>query len=274
MNEINKLSLTHVAATLADLFGVERPALAEEPLPFVEDAIKDLCRRSFDRLFIQNPDCIAQWMIERYPDAMFPVLKNTQITVPFHSVMPSVTPVNFGTIYTGAMPQIHGITEYRKPVITIDTLFDSLIRAGKRIALLGSKGCSMSNIWLEREMDYFIYESEEERAGKTRDLIIEDQHDVIVVWTGKYDTYDHKYGPEDPHSVAAFYQQGQLFGYFADTIRRNWAKHNTLVAFASDHGCHAVEPTEQNKMHRGDHGTDSPLDLNVVHYYGVISAKE
>lgn len=273
MGEVNKLPLTHVAATIADLFDVERPALSEEPLLFVEDAVRDLCKEPFDRLFIQNPDCMAHWMINKYPDAMWPVQKNTQIAVPFHSVMPSVTPVNFGTIYTGAMPAVHGITEYRKPVITIDSLFDSLIRAGKRIALLGQKSCSMSNIWLERDIDYFVIENEGERAEKVRDLIIEDKHDVIVVWTGKYDTYDHKYGPEDPHSVAAFYQQGQLFEYFADTIRRNWQQHNTLLGFMSDHGCHSVNPTEENNMHRGDHGTDSPLDLNVVHYYGVIPKK-
>ena len=59
-----------------------------------------------------------------------------------------------------------------------------------------------------------------------------------------------------------------------DTIKRNWQDHNTLIGFMSDHGCHAVEPTEENKMHKGDHGTDSPLDLNVVHYYGVVRAKE
>jgi len=272
MGEVNRLALTHAASTLADLFEVERPKLAEEPVQFVEDAIRDLCKAPLDRLFIQNPDCMAQWMINKYPDALFPVQKYTQISVPFHSVMPSVTPVNFGTIYTGVMPQVHGITEYRKPVITIDTLFDSMIRAGKKITLLGSKGCSMSNIWLERDMDYFVIDSEGERAEKVRDLIVEDKHDVIVVWTGKYDTYDHKYGPEDPHSVAAFYQQGQLFEYFAETIRRNWQNHNTLIAFASDHGCHAAEPTESNNMHRGDHGTDDPKDLNVVHYYGVINA--
>jgi len=274
MREVNRLPLTHVAATIADLFDVELPKLSEEPMTFVEDLIRDLCKEPFDRLFLHNPDCMAQWMMNKYPEAMIPVLKNTQITVPLHSVMPSVTPVNFGSMYTGAMPAVHGITEYRKPVITIDTLFDALIRAGKKVALLGSKGCSMSNIWLERDMDYFIIDSEGERAEKVRDLIVEDQHDVIVVWTGKYDTYDHKYGPEDPYSVAAFYQQGQLFEYFTDTIRRNWKTHNTLIGFAPDHGCHEVEPTEDNHMHRGDHGSDDPKDLNVVHYYGVIRKTE
>ena len=274
MAEINKYPLTKTAATIADLFGVERPEMAEEPFEFVEEAVRDLCREPFDRLFIQNPDCMAQWMMDKYPDAMYPVLKHTQVTVPVHSVMPSVTPVNFGSIYTGVMPEVHGITEYRKPVITTDSLFDALIRAGKRVAILGAKGCSMSNIWLERDMDYFVIDNEGERAEKVRDLIVEDRHDVIVCWTGKYDTYDHKYGPEDPHSVEAFYQQARLFDYFAENIKRNWTNHNTLLGFISDHGCHACEPTEQNHNHKGDHGTDSPLDLNVVHYYGVAGRRQ
>ena len=42
-----------------------------------------------------------------------------------------VTPVCFGTMYTGAQPAVHGIQKYEKPVIQIDTIFDALIRAGK-----------------------------------------------------------------------------------------------------------------------------------------------
>ena len=45
-----------------------------------------------------------------------------------------------------------------KPVIKIDTIFDAPIRAGKKpLIVTSSHECSMSKIYLERNMDYFFY---------------------------------------------------------------------------------------------------------------------
>lgn len=71
--------------------------------------------------------------------------------------MPSVTPVSFGTMYTGAMPEVHGIRCYSKPVIKIDSLFDSLRRSGKRVALVAVVNSSMAKIFEERDIDYYLY---------------------------------------------------------------------------------------------------------------------
>jgi predicted AlkP superfamily pyrophosphatase or phosphodiesterase len=65
---------------------------------------------------------------------MFAEIKQKMdVEIPFSTVMPSVTPVCFGTMYTGAQPQVHGIQAYVKPVITIDTIFDAFIRNGKKL---------------------------------------------------------------------------------------------------------------------------------------------
>ena len=50
-------------------------------------------------------------------DYLKEVTELTQLQVPLSSVMPSVTPVCFGTFYTGVQPEIHGIKKYEKPVI-------------------------------------------------------------------------------------------------------------------------------------------------------------
>ena len=56
------------------------------------------------------------------------MIERTDLEVRYETVMPSVTPVCFGTMYTGAQPEVHGIRRYEKPVIKIDTIFDVLIR--------------------------------------------------------------------------------------------------------------------------------------------------
>lgn len=267
---LNKISLTHFASTVADILGIGRPVLADAPVQWAVEAMGDICKEKYDRAFIMNPDCCAQWLFEKYPDALFPVLRNTQVTIPFRTVMPSVTPVCFATMYTGVLPVIHGIQKYEKPVVKVDSLFDSWFRAGKKVALIVTPQCSMSLIFKDRNMDMFVVSCEGEGVEKARELIVADNHDVVILYTINYDTKDHKFGPEARESIAALYQQGAEFDMLVSDIRRFWKKHNTFISFSTDHGCHACEPSKYNKYHLGDHGTASPLDLNILHFMGAV----
>ena len=49
-------------------------------------------------------------------------------------------------MYTGAQPEVHGIRKYEKPVIRIDTLWDALVRAGKKAAIVADNKCSMGKL--------------------------------------------------------------------------------------------------------------------------------
>ena len=66
------------------------------------------------------------------------------------------------------MPDVHGIQEYIKPVLQTDTLFDAFLRAGKRVAIISTDGDSMSRIFLERNMDYYFYDTPTNAMKKHR----------------------------------------------------------------------------------------------------------
>ncbi len=279
MKELNSISLTRFAATMADLTGVDRPKCADKPIQWVEDVIRDICREPFDKVFIQNPDSCAQWMYQKYPDTLESVLKHTFVTVPFQTVMPSVTPVCFGTMYTGALPSVHGIQEYVKPIIKIESLFDCWIRAGKKVCLVSTETASMSNIFKDRAFDIFNCNAEgRSQEGmaiqKMEELILEDKYDVYILYSWMYDTNDHKYGPESKEALTALYRQSTAFDSIVSTIKRHWKKYNTLISFSTDHGCHAIDPKTDPKGYLGHHGTDSPLDLNILHFLGAIPKSE
>ena len=176
---------------------------------------------------------------------------------------PSVTPVCFGTMYTGAQPCTHGIQRYEKPVITIDTLFDALIRAGKKVALITYRQCSLGKIYLERNIDYFHFENDGIEAvnAKAMEVILRDEHDFIVVYNGNYDAVMHKHGPESAKALAELRVNDHVFTMISNLIKTHWKHHNTLVGFAMDHGCHEVDGGS------GSHGLDMPEDINIVHLY-------
>lgn len=276
MNPYNHLSLTSFAATMANLMKIEKPACADAPIDWVCEVMSDLCKEGFDRFLIHNPDAMGMFLYEKYPDIFEPVLKHTQITIPFKTVMPSVTPVCFGTMYTGALPAVHGIQKYEKPVIKIDTLFDALIRAGKKVAILATVRSSMSMIFQERDMDIIICDTEPNLVDKVQELILEDKYDVLCVYTVRYDTKEHDFGPESKEALAAAYQEGRIFDQLVSTVKRNWTHHNTLISFSPDHGAHFEETgeiTARGYPLRGDHGSDIPEDLNILHYMGVVRRK-
>ena len=261
--KLNPISLTHLCASLTAAMGIDASENADTPVQALTDLVKSTCG-TVDRVFMYNPDAVAMWLCEKYPAWYAPVFRNTSLTLPLCTVMPSVTPVCFGTMYTGALPEVHGIRSYTKPVIRIDTLFDALIRAGKKPAVVSTAGDSLSMIFLERPMDYYILPTVDECTAKALELIREDRYDFILLYNADYDAAMHRWAPEGEASLAALRKDIRVFSEIADAIRESWQSHDTLLGFAPDHGCHEIDGG------LGSHGLDMPEDLNILHFYGVI----
>lgn len=288
----NQNSLATLCAALCEVLGVEPPyeaAAANQKL--VAYTKETLGKKKADRIFMYNPDAIARWVYEKYSHLFAEVKARTELELPLCSVVPPVTPVCFGTMYTGAQPAVHGIQAYVKPVITIDTIFDALLRSAKKPAIVSTAGDSLSLIYLERKMDYFIYNTVEEVNAKAAKLIIEDEYDFIVVYNANYDSAMHKYGPESHEALGELRANSRTFGMFDALIQEHWTSHNSLVGFAMDHGCHNVvggctpeeralfkEPTEDLVRildeAKGFHGLETEEDLDIVHFYKVYKAQE
>ena len=260
----NSDSLDTICATLAYAIGVETPKCAaskNEELANYIDKVFD--GEKADRVVMYNPDAIAQWIYQKYPEYLKNAVANTEKEIYLSSVMPSVTPVCFGTMYTGAQPAVHGIQKYEKPVIKIDTIFDRLIAAGKKVAVITYGKCSISRIFLERDMDYYHFEEGgiEEVNAKAMEVILRDEHDFIVVYNGNYDSVMHKNGPESAKSLAELRVNDHIFSVISNLVKSHWKQHNTLLGFAMDHGCHEIDGG------CGSHGLDMPEDINIVHLY-------
>lgn len=264
-DSLNSLSLTGIAASLAKAMNVPPPSEAQPPIAALDRLVQESTdHTAVDRIFMYNPDAVAMWLFQKYTDFYLPLLDHAKLTLPLRTVMPSVTPVCFGTMYTGAEPEVHGIRSYVKPVIKIDTLFDALLRAGKKCAIVSTEGDSLSHIFLEREMDYFIYPTVDECTAKALELITEDRHDFILLYNADYDSTMHRYAPEGSESLEILRKNIQVFDTIAKTIKAHWSDHKTLLGFAPDHGCHEIDGG------LGSHGLDMPEDLNILHFYTVI----
>ena len=265
----NHNSLDTVCGALAYAMGIEPPKHAaapnEELVAYIDGQLEG---RKADRIFMYNPDAIAQWIYEKYPNLLREVTEKTDISLPLSSVMPSVTPVCFATMYTGAQPEVHGIRKYEKPIVKLDTLFDAMIRAGKKCAIVANVKCSIGMIFLERDMDYYLYSSLAEINAKGAELILEDKYDFIVVYNGNYDARMHKCSPEGLESLCELRANSETFAMFSEMIKEHWTHHDTLVGFAMDHGCHEIDDD------LGSHGLDMDEDMNILHRYKIYPANK
>jgi len=262
---MDRHSLDTLTTAWAEALGVTPPAHAAEANPqltaYVNTAFKG---QKVDRIVLYNPDAIGQWLCEKYPSYLAEVTERTDLTLPLQSPMPPKTPVCFGTMYTGAQPAVHGIQKYEKPVITIDTLFDALIRAGKKPVILSYGQASMSYIFKNRPMDYYFFEDISQVNAKATQLLLEDKYDVYMIYNGNYDGKVHNFGPEDPETLGEMRINAHVFGILHDLIKANWNQHRTLLGFCPDHGCHLLRPG------KGTHGLDIPEDREIFHFYKAL----
>ncbi len=278
ISEFNKICITQVASTVLSLLGADTASATQDApqgaIPQMASAIPDVLSKAqekfgaekCDRVVMYNPDAIALWIYEKYYKKYFSVLEqNTDLMLPMLSVFPPVTPVCFGSMYSGLQPAVHGIQSYTKPVLKCDTVFDRLIAAGKKAAIVSTAGDSISLIFLEREMDYFIYKSVKECNDKAAELIKSDEYDLIVLYNADYDYWMHRSSPTGLPAKIALRKNVAEYLALKKLIQTEWrGKHRTALAFAPDHGCH--------RWHGllGMHGINEPCDMNTVHLWSFI----
>lgn len=261
--QYNSICITKVASSILSIMGLEIPDDMDSPIDIlVQSCNHKLNSEHADRVVIYNPDAVAMWLYQKYTDMFKKAVCCSDISLPMLSVMPSVTPVCFASMYSGVLPECHGIKSYVKPVLKVNTVFDTFLKAQKRVALVSTTSDSISMIFLERQMDYFIYDSVEEVNNKAIELVEKDEHDVIIVYNGNYDSTMHKFGTEAQESMTQLENNINFYQELINKIKKCWISHNTFYGFAPDHGCHDIDGN------CGSHGLDMTDDMNVIHFYG------
>ena len=277
MSALNQICITGIAATIDALLDQPCHAEAAEPIPEVLAA----CRQSLGqprcrRVVMYNPDAVAQWIYEKYREAFYPLEKRASLKLPMLSVVPPVTPVCFASMYSGMQPSEHGIQKYEKPVLTVPTVFDDSAAAACRTAIVSTSGDSISMIFQDREIDYYIYPTKQECNRKALELIEEDDHNLIVLYNGDYDHYMHRVSPTGRRAIAALQENIATWCALYRQIQKSEAARHqmnrdlqdeasgTALAFAPDHGCHEVTPFF------GSHGIEQASDMNICHFWSFL----
>ncbi|MBR2508383.1 MAG: hypothetical protein IKB71_01415 [Lentisphaeria bacterium] len=263
-------SIGDLTPTVCELFNIPEPADcgAVAVAPVIDQAARTIGEGKMQKAVLFCCDAMGEHQREHFPEIFERIEKVAPFRIPSVSVMPSVTPVCYGTIFSGAAPAVHGIQKYEKPTLKIETLFDVFAAAGKNVAIVAMNNCSIDLIFRSRNVDYYSFRTDEQSFECTLELIRKNNYDLIVSYMTGYDAQQHKNGCFSAECTHEALLGAERFEQLAADMDKYYADYNRLLVFVPDHGGHVIADGT------GTHGFDIPEDMLVSHYYRLKAKSE
>lgn len=241
-----------IAPTIALIIGVRKPSFSEQP------PLKEIIGSLYtNRLVVVVVDAfgVSTWKEAKRVTGFFNSLAQYHL-IKIYSVMPSITPVNFATMLTGAHPEIHGIRVRTQP-LNHETIFHVLKEKNRKSAT-AARALSSLGILISPHADIpgIAKTNEDEEVTQLALNAIENKADLIWVQLLDVDDCGHAHGPLSKESIDACARaDANLKTIAVAATKRGYG----LLALA-DHGQHSVE---EKGVLRGTHGTNMEEDLLV-----------
>ncbi len=258
-------NITSITPTICSLMDVPLPSISTEDV--IDDILfinKKKSKNVITKCLLYAPDGIGYFLTIRYKDQFKKMAAIAPYSIRLCSVYPPKTPICFASMFTGALPKIHGRERSERTVLKCETIFDTFIKAGKKIAIVAVRSSSIDLIFRERKLDYFSEETDEKVTSRAVELLKQDQHDLIIVYHQEYDDLLHETTPVSPRAIIAMNNHIESFIELGNAFNKFWKKYNRLILFTPDHGAHI-----SREDGRGTHGNNIPEDMVIRHYYNV-----
>jgi predicted AlkP superfamily pyrophosphatase or phosphodiesterase len=257
-------TLTTITPTLCALMGIEPPSISTKQTlnKIISIAKERLSSSNLEKTLIYAPDAIGAAFLDDHDELAKKIKKIAPYKIEVCSVFPPKTPICFASMFTGAQPDVHGITAYERPVLECETIFDVLIHTRKKVAIVAVKDSSIDLIFKGREMDYYSEYYDPQVTVRAIELIKSDIYYFIVVYNQEYDDMLHKTTPSSPQCINATKHYIESFELLKQAIDNYWQKYNRMIAFTPDHGAH-IDP----ETGKGTHGLNIPQDMRVYHFF-------
>jgi predicted AlkP superfamily pyrophosphatase or phosphodiesterase len=247
--------ITSVAPTVSAILDVAAPAEAKDPI--IGEMAADLSACS--RVAILAPDALGDFAFRQWKEEM-PFLNAfyAQHNVLLRSVVPTITPVNFAAIVSGANPPVHGVKTLNDD-IQCESLFDVVRAAGGRSAGIGREGYTGAEL-LGRHADISGRGPAAEKDAGVERLVLQivdkDAPQFLIAQLGITDDVFHQFGPSSPDVVPVLRETDErLQRLSAHLIALGYG-----IIVLADHGQHDVE---KDGRITGSHGTDCDADSLV-----------
>jgi len=247
--------MTSVAPTVSAILNVPAPAQASGPA--IPEIASDLA--NCERVAVLATDALGASAFARWREEM-PFLNSLYVrrSLLIRSVMPTITPVNFATMVSGAVPSVHGV-KAREDDFQCETLFDVLRAHGGRSAGIGRTGYTGAEL-LARYADIEGRGAKEDKDVAVETLTLgiarEKVPTFLIAQLGITDDIFHQFGPSSLEVVPTLRETDDRVGRMVKALSET----GYGIILLADHGQHDVQKEDKAG---GTHGTDSDEDSLV-----------
>lgn len=257
-------SICSIAPTISTLLGIDPPADAGAgPIKEVIEASGRAGEGGIEKCLVFAPDAIGTRLLGKLPAISRRLTAVAPLRVDLLSVMPPKTPVCFASMFTGALPRVHGIREYVKKPPAAESVFEMAVRSGRKTAIVAVKDSSLDTIFRHTRADHFSEASDRAVLGRTVALVEAGDYDFIVAYQQEYDDLLHRMPPESSEALDAVRRHVDSLETIGRTLKSSWSANRYMLTFSPDHGAH-FDPS----LGTGNHGEDIPEDMEVTHFFG------
>jgi hypothetical protein len=249
-------SMICLAPTVSAVLDLPAPARAEgTPIPEVVASLSGL-----SRVAVLAPDALGMyaWNLWRAEMAYLDSLHG-QNSIVLRSAMPSITPVNFATMVTGADVDGHGVRA-REDDFACETLFDMVRQAGGQSAGVGLSGYTGSEL-LGRHADIWGDAgdgSDDDVVDKVIKIAEAYRPAFLIAQLGRVDDVFHQHGPSSADVVPMLRETDARLKRLVEHLKP--LRYGVIIL--ADHGQHDVIDPAPGEF-RGSHGTDRAEDRLV-----------
>lgn len=251
---LGEYDMRSVAPTICMILGVRPPASNE--VEALEEVVETM--GAVERLAVVVIDAFgaSTWAAARLEVPTFNAMANRHL-LHIRSLMPTITPVNFATMLTGAHPETHMIRD-RTERLTLETVFDVLREHG-RVSATAARAVSSLGILISPFADRpgLAESNNDEEVCAIAVKAMEKKADLLWVQLLDVDDAGHLHGPLSSEGVSAIHRDDAYLREIAETASRNG--YGLMVL--ADHGQHTVLKSDGSQ--EGTHGTNSDDDVYV-----------
>ncbi|MFC1948433.1 hypothetical protein ACFLXY_11010 [Chloroflexota bacterium] len=257
------MDIRTLTPTICSLMGIEPP---DSSVDVVQEGLISALGRNgisgISKCLVFAPDAISKEIHDKYRSYFTDLNRIVNHSEYLDSIEPPWTPVCFASMFSGALPEVHGIQKYERPILSIDTIFDAMVRSGKKAAIITTQNSSIDLIFRNRDIDYYIQHNDSQVFEKTVSVLNENKHDFLVVYNKEYDDLLHKTHPFSRECLEALKHHNETFVRLHETVKIEWQIHDWLMVYAHDHGAHYNEADGV-----GTHGRNIPEDMKLINHY-------
>lgn len=269
MKEQMQYHTTPIAAmanTLAAILSVRDIAGTEE----LEDLVRYAYQGDAKQVLLFCPSAVGSAVLSHYHELADKIKANAPIAQEFVVPYPADSATALASMFAGVMVDKSNRDAY-------DRVFDDAERAeaqrslfseckGKRrVCVCMPDGHPARNLWQNTGAEIITAKQDMDVVTKATECIRKDCYDLLVVLVTEFDEMLHAVKLYGKRCDAAMEHHITEFQLLCDAMQV-YTRSNTFVGFCPDHGCHA------GILGGGAHHSHRAEDLNVTHYYGVLSS--